>query len=327
MVPSDSEKEKVNLSDVFSWSIATRQVIDTAKTVADVNISILVTGETGTGKDFLARAIHYSSIRKDAPFITINCAGIPDTLLESELFGHEKGAFTDAVQMKKGKFELAEGGTLFLDEIGDMSPGFQTKVLRAVESRVIERVGGEKQIPVNCRIISATNKDLKQAVRRKEFREDLFYRLCEVELPLPPLRDRPDEIPLLVNHFVSVFNREFKKNVTGPSDIVLSCLKKYHWPGNIRELKSVIRVGMVLIQRDQIWLEDMPFRVEMLKEEDVPCDKMDSCSLDDVERAHVFKVIEYCQWNKARTAELLKISRPTLDRKLARYNIKPKAVS
>ncbi len=315
-------KKEMCLCDMSTRSPATQQVIDMAKTVADANISILITGETGTGKDYLARAIHFSSARKEAPFVAINCAGIPDSLLESELFGHEKGAFTDAVHTKKGKFELADGGTLFLDEVGDMSLSAQSKVLRAVENRIIERVGGERSIPVNCRIIAATNKDLKQAVRHKEFREDLFYRLCEVELHLPPLRERQEEISLLAEHFVKLFNQEFQKNVVGLSDVVMSCLKKYPWPGNIRELKSVIRVGMVLIQRDRIWLEDLPFKIEMLRQENVDCQRMQSCSLDDVERTHILKVLEYCQWNKAKTTELLKVSRPTLDRKIAKYGLK-----
>ena len=317
----ETKQKQLCLDEIICRSAAMQAVIEKAKTVVNVDINVLISGETGTGKDLLARAIHYSSDRKTAPFIAINCAGIPDTLLESELFGHEKGAFTDAVHMKKGQFELAEGGTLFLDEIGDMSLSAQSKVLRAVESRVIERVGGEKSIAVNCRIISATNKDLKQAVKRKEFREDLFYRLCELELYLPALRERLEEVPFLAEFFVKIFNQEFQKNVTGLSDVVLSCLKKYQWPGNVRELKSVIRVGMALIQRERLWLEDLPFKIEMLQQDDAAMNTMQNCSLDDIERAHIQKVLEYCQWNKAKAVELLKISRPTLDRKIAKYGM------
>ena len=317
-----NDHKNIDFDNIITQSQNMIEVLDTAKEIAQSDINILVTGETGCGKELVACAIHNNSPRKDGPYVVINCAGIPDTLLESELFGHEKGAFTDASDKRRGKFELAHGGTLFLDEIGDLSAVAQPKILRAIEEKRFARVGGEEPIEVDCRIIAATNKDLRKESTEGKFREDLYYRLCEAHLHLPPLRERQDDIALLTDHFIKEFNGQFNKYVHGASDVVKSYLSRYNWPGNVRELKSIIRIGMALIKNNQMWLEDLPFNIRLMSDEPAsPTNK--SLALDMIEKEHIANVLKIAQWNKVKAAKLLKVSRPTLDRKIAKYDLKP----
>jgi transcriptional regulator with PAS, ATPase and Fis domain len=314
------EEREVRFDSIITCSKEMLRVLDIAKRISQSETSVLLVGVSGTGKELMARAIHNNSFKKDGPFVVVNCAGIPDTLIESELFGHEKGAFTDAISKKKGKFELAHGGTLFLDEIGDLSLFAQPKTLRAVEDKKFMRLGGEEPISVNCRIIAATNKDLPGEVKKGQFREDLYYRLCEIRLDLPPLAQRKADIPMLVDYFIKEFNREFGKNVIGASNIVLSYLMKYHWPGNVRELRSIIKIGMALVSRDTLWLEDLPFKIELAEKEYIDLGS-DDFPLDEAEKKHILRVLKYSKWNKSKAAKLLKISRPTLDRKIEKYDL------
>ena len=314
------EDTKVSFDDIITCSEEMQNVITTAKNASQAEVTVLITGESGTGKELIAEAIHNNSSRKDGPFEVVSCAGMPETLLESELFGHEKGAYTDAVTKVKGKFELANNGTLFLDEIGDLSPAAQAKVLRAVEEKNFERVGGEKLITVDCRIIAATNKDLYKEVKENRFREDLYYRINEIHLNLPPLRGHKQDIPLLIEHFIKEFSQQFHKNVKGASKVTLAYLMGHNWPGNVRELKSIIKASIALIKRNTIWLEDLPFKIELMDEETVHSADQD-LSLKAAEKEHILEVLNYTKWNKTKAASLLKISRPTLDKKIIRYKL------
>jgi transcriptional regulator with PAS, ATPase and Fis domain len=317
-----SEDKRIGFNNIVTCSEKMIKVLTDAKRASQSEVMVLITGESGTGKELIAEAIHNNSSIKNGPFIVVNCAGIPDTLLESELFGHEKGAFTDAISRRKGKFELANGGTLFLDEIGDMSPAAQAKTLRAIEEKKFERVGGEEPITVNCRIITATNKDLFKEMKEDRFRADLYYRLHEVHLNLPALRERKADIPLLINHFIKKFNQQFHKNIKGISKVALAYLMMHHWPGNVRELRGVIKSSVALIERDTIWLEDLPFKIELMQKEILRSGGQDF-SLKSAERAHILKVLNYTKWNKSKAASLLKTSRPTLDKKIQEYNLRP----
>jgi two-component system nitrogen regulation response regulator GlnG len=235
-----------------------QQVFKLIGQVAATDATALITGESGTGKELVARAIYHHSNRNQQPFLTVNCAAIPEQLLESELFGHERGAFTGATTQRIGKFEQCNKGTIFLDEIGDMTPATQTKILRVLQSGTFERVGGNQPIQVDVRIIAATNKPLEAAVAAKQFREDLFYRLNVVRIPIPPLRERPDDIPLLVNYFLEKNARELKRPPKSVAASVIKTLEKYHWPGNVRELENAIRRAHVMAKSDAILLSDLP---------------------------------------------------------------------
>ncbi len=223
--------------------------------------TILVQGESGTGKDLIAKAIHYQSRRQDKPFVAINCSAIPETLMEAELFGHERGAFTDAKAMKKGLFEMADGGTLFLDEIGELSPLLQAKLLRVLEDQVIRRVGGVRDMQVDVRVIAASNRDLERAVRDSTFRQDLYYRLAIISIFLPPLRERKEDILPLVEFFIDRYNRNFRKNVTGITDDTRKLMMKYDWPGNVRELKNAVERAMILQEGNELRPDYLPFAV------------------------------------------------------------------
>jgi two-component system nitrogen regulation response regulator GlnG len=234
------------LEEMAGRSDAMREVFKRIGQVAARETTVLIRGESGTGKELVARAIHYNSARRHGPFVAVNCAAIPAELLESELFGHERGAFTGAVSRKRGRFERADGGSLFLDEIGDMAPALQTRLLRVLQEKEIERVGGEESVAVDVRILAATNVDLEDAVRRGQFREDLYYRLNVVTVILPPLRDRPDDIPILAEHFIRRGNRELGTAVDGITEEALQRLQRYGWPGNVRELENCVKRAMVL---------------------------------------------------------------------------------
>jgi len=296
--------------------------------VAPTHVTVLITAESGTGKELVARAIHRQSLRRDQPFVAVNLAAIPDTLLESELFGHEKGAFTGAHARKAGKFELAHGGTLFLDEVGSLRIDLQAKLLRALQEREVERLGGVRTTPVDVRVIAATNIDLKQAVRARTFREDLFYRLNVVPLSVPPLRDRKEDIALLVDHFVKKYSREFKKDVRGVSQGALPALEAYDWPGNVRELENVIERSVALATRSVILLEDLPLDLAMHEPgQSRSVGEPSQLSLKEArerfEQAYVLRALEREDWNQSRTARILGVHRNTLIARLAAWGIRP----
>jgi len=289
--------------------------------------TVLLQGESGTGKDLVARTIHSLSDRSQAIFLDINCSAFPESLLESELFGHERGAFTGARGQKKGLFELADGGTIYLDEIGDMPVTLQGKLLKAIESKRFRRVGGTTEISVDIRIIAATNKDLKTEVEQGRFRNDLFYRLKVIPIYLPALRERQEDIPKLAHHFIEKFNQEFKKSVRGISDDALTLLVQYAWPGNVRELKNVIERVLILETGDTIEANDLPPEIAQYVEgprESKIADNfpLAGLSLEEVEKELISKAIAMAAGNQTRAAELLGISRDTLRYRLQKFGLK-----
>jgi len=295
--------------------------------VAQTHAVVLITAESGTGKELVARAIHRQSPRRDQPFVAVNLAGIPDTLIESELFGHEKGAFTGAQARKLGKFELAHTGTLFLDEVGSLRVDLQAKLLRALQEREIERLGGTRPIPVDVRVISATNVDLKQAVRARAFREDLYYRLNVVPVTIPPLRDRKSDVPMLAEHFIRKYAREFKKDVRGISRGALPALTGYDWPGNVRELENVIARSVALATRPVIRLDDLPLDLSIHEAGGRDGDAGAGVltlkeARDRFEHAYVLRALERENWNQSRAARSLGVHRNTLLARLAGWGIR-----
>ncbi|HET7874812.1 MAG TPA: sigma-54 dependent transcriptional regulator [Methylomirabilota bacterium] len=295
--------------------------------VAQTPATVLITAESGTGKELVARAVHRQGPRRDAPFVAVNLAAIPDTLIESELFGHEKGAFTGAQARKAGKFELAHGGTLFLDEVGSLRVDLQAKLLRALQQREIERLGGTRTIPVDVRVIAATNSDLKRAVRVRTFREDLFYRLNVVPITVPPLRERKSDIPMLAEHFVRKYSREFKKDVRSISRSALPALEAYDWPGNVRELENIIERSVALATHPVIRLEDLPFDLS-LHEAGIARGTGEPNPLtlkearERFEQAYVLRALEREDWNQSRAARSLGVHRNTLIARLAAWGIR-----
>jgi two-component system response regulator AtoC len=293
--------------------------------VARTSTTVLVTGESGTGKELIARAIHRQSPRRDKPFVPVNPAAISETLLESELFGHEKGAFTGAYQRKLGRFELAQGGTLFLDEVATLKPDVQVKLLRVLQEREIERVGGTRSIAIDVRIVAATNVDLKRLVSERTFREDLFYRLNVVAITVPPLRERVGDVPLLVEHFIRRYNHEFNKRIEGLSPDALDALTAYGWPGNVRELQNVIERSIVLVDGPTIGLRDLPLDLTLSPHgaagEGREVMQLNEAS-DQFERQIVLRVLERVQGNQSEAARLLGLHRNSLKAKLARWKIR-----
>ncbi|MEJ5377107.1 MAG: sigma-54 dependent transcriptional regulator [bacterium] len=321
-------EKRYDRQGIVSKSHKMERIFDLISTIADTRSTVLIHGESGTGKELIARAIHYSSNRSHHPFISVSCAALVESLLESELFGHEKGAFTDAKTLKRGKFELADGGSLFLDEIGEISPKLQLNLLRVLQEREFHRVGGEEAIRVDVRIIAATNKNLEQAVREGSFREDLYYRLNVISIHLPPLRERKEDIPLLVNHFVEKFNMESGKHVGGVSEEVLQILMEHDWPGNVRELENVIERAVIINRGGVILPEDLPPYLlrhpalsqapELLIQQAQP----GQMTLQEVEKAYIQNVLEETGWNIKRTARILGIDRSTLYAKIRRYGLR-----
>ena len=287
-------------------------------------IVLLVTGESGTGKELVADAIHSLSNRSGGPFIKVHCAALSENLLESELFGHEKGAFTGAVSQKKGRFELADGGTIFLDEIGEINASTQVKILRVLQERAFERVGGSETINVDVRIIAATNRNLEEEVKAGNFREDLYYRLNVVHIEVPPLRERKEDIGLLIASFLDTFNKEDDKDVTGFSPAARKALMSYSWPGNIRELRNTVESCVVLARGKVIDVDDLPPQITEEKSASTVDIKIGT-SLDEAERILIMSTIDYCNGNKTRAAEILKIGRKTLHRKLEEYSSSPES--
>jgi transcriptional regulator with PAS, ATPase and Fis domain len=309
---------------IVGGSAQMRKVCEYVRRVARSNSStVLIQGESGTGKELIARAIHYWSFRHDKMFVDFNCTAVPETLVESELFGFEKGAFTDAKQQKKGLFELADKGTLFLDEIGDMSYKLQAKLLRALQERSFMRVGGVSKVNVDIRIVASTNRDLNHAMAEGRFREDLYYRLHVVPITLPPLRDRGGDVVLLAKHFIDRFNREFKKNVYKISPEAEQLIVEYHWPGNVRELRNTIERA-ILLECDDVLLPEHLLFAEAESapgpvEPTIP-DGTD-LTLEEVEKQYIRRVVEAVGWNKNRAAKSLGIDRTTLYTKIRKYGL------
>ncbi|WP_291318683.1 sigma-54 dependent transcriptional regulator [Desulfonatronospira sp.] len=307
-----------------------REVLQVVSKVAPSRSTVLITGESGTGKELIAKAIHYSSPRREGPFISINCMSLSPGVLESELFGHEKGSFTGATAMKKGRFELADGGTLFLDEVGELSQELQVKLLRVLQEKAFERVGGSRTIHTDIRLVAATNKDLKQAVEQGEFREDLYYRLNVVGIHLPPLRERREDIPVLVAHFMQKFSSENQQELKKFAPEALEYLTAYEWPGNVRQLENVVERCMVLASREEVGVEDLPSEI---KDEEaqfksavdlLPVELELSGTLEKIEAALIRRALVKSGFVQVKAAELLNISKSLLQYKLKKYNIQPK---
>src|SRR5262249_829716 len=281
-----------------------RNVFQFIARAAPTDSTVLIEGESGTGKELVARAIHRASRRSEKPFVAINCAALTDTLLESELFGHEKGAFTGACTQKKGKLEIADGGTVFLDEVGELAPALQAKLLRALQEREFERVGGTRPIKVNIRLIAATNKDLASAARNGEFRQDLYYRLNVVALTMPPLRERQDDIPLLAAFFTTRYSEQCKRRVTGISDEARACLLSYDWPGNVRELENAIERAVVLGSTDTILPEDLPEHIREARPAEVPACLYEE-AVEAAKRQVVLKAFDQANYDHETAAKAL----------------------
>jgi DNA-binding NtrC family response regulator len=322
-------EEKFDFGKIVSYSDGMNRVIETIKKVASSDSTIAIYGESGTGKELVARALHFNSKRKAHPLVTVNCGAIPEELLESELFGHEKGAFTGAIRSRTGRFELAQGGTIFLDEIGDMSPSLQVKVLRVIQERRFERIGGIKTIDVDIRIITATNQDLEKAVAEKRFREDLFYRINVIPIHLPPLRERKADMPVLITHFLKKFNKSKEKNIDGLTPEAMNCLMRYHWPGNVRELQNLIEMLVVIKEYGNIELKDLPDKIRLNSEEvaevisdvEITDDGMDLNEvIGQFEKNLLQKALQKSGGIKTRAAKLLSLNRTTFVEKLKRYN-------
>lgn len=308
--------------DIVGGSEKMEQVFDIIRKVANHDVTILIQGESGTGKELVAEAIHYNSPRRDKPLIKLNCAALPETLLESELFGYEKGAFTGANTRKPGRFELAQGGTLFLDEISSTAPSMQAKLLRVLQEKEFERVGGKETLKADVRILAATNRDLKELVAKGLFREDLYYRLNVVPIHLPPLRERKEDIPLLVRHFLKKLNVSFDKRFTGISAEALDSLMRYDWPGNVRELRNTLEKAMLLDEEPVITNAYLPEEVRNAAESGVvPPHGADTSSLEDAEKAHILRVLTECRWNQSRAASRLGIHRNTLRNKIEKLGL------
>jgi DNA-binding NtrC family response regulator len=308
-------RERTRFESMIGQSRPMQKIFDLIRDVAPMDSTVLITGETGTGKGLAAKAIHTNSTRRDGPFVTVNCGAIPEHLMETELFGHQKGAFTDAKETKKGRLELAHGGTLFLDEIGEISMRMQIDLLRVLEDRVFYRVGGTQPIEADFRVIAATNRNLEEAIKAGVFREDLFYRLNVISFEMPSLIQRKEDIPLLAEHFLYRFAQETNKLTDKISREAMDEMMLYDWPGNIRELENAIERAVVVGKQREILPEDLPIFCHE------PAPQTKAFTLKDVEKAHIQQVLVENQWNIVRSAKILGIDRSTLYSKIKRYNI------
>jgi len=315
-------EDHYRFENIITKSPKMQRLIELIKVVGKSNATVLITGESGTGKELVARAIHSQSHRHNKPFIAVSCAALPESLLESELFGHEKGSFTGAYTQKKGKFEFANGGALFLDEIGEMSANIQVHLLRVLEEKEFTRVGGNEPIRVDVRVISATNKDLRKAIEKQEFREDLYYRLNVVNIELPPLRERKEDIPLLAEHFLNKFASENRKEVTGFSPDAMEFLLDYDWPGNVRELENAIERAVILAEDSLITIADLPQKNLSLAYSTTP-----RKALKEVEKEHILNVLRETGENYSEAARILGVSRMTLYKKAKEYGLGVKKVN
>ena len=315
--------ERYSYENIIGKNKEFQKIISVLESVAQTDSSVLLTGESGTGKELAARAIHLRSPRRTEAFIAVNCSAFVESLIESELFGHEKGAFTGAIRTKTGRFELAKGGTLFLDEIGDLSLAVQTKLLRVLETREFERVGGTKTIKMGTRIIAATNKDLNEEILSGRFRKDLFYRINIINIHLPSLRERKDDLPLLVSHFIDHFNEKFGKSVRQFSSSAYELLFDYEWPGNIRELENVIEHCFILCSSSIIQSEHLPKSIrERSVQSSAPCSTQIRKSMRETEKELILSILEKNKWNKRAASEELHINPSTLWRKMKKLGIR-----
>ncbi len=323
-------KAKYKFENIIGSSERMQKVFSLIDKVSGTDSTVLVLGESGTGKELVAKALHYNSPRAQNPFVPVNCGAIPEELLESELFGHEKGAFTGAFRTRIGRFELANGGSIFLDEISEMSPNLQVKLLRVIQEREFERVGGVKSIRTDVRIIAATNRDLEEEVAQGRFREDLYYRLNVIPLNLPPLRERRDDIPLLVKHFMGKYGREKNSRITGFSRRAMNLLAHYRWPGNVRELENLVERVLVLCDGTEVDTADLPERIaagtprtsEVVPLIDLPETGIDlSTAVSEFEKAIIMQALTRSNWVKNRAAKLLHVNRTTLVEKIKKQNL------
>ena len=293
------------------------------KIAASPASTVLLTGESGTGKDLAAKVIHYASSRASHPFMNITCSALPEALLESELFGHERGAFTGADRQKRGLLETADGGTVFLDEIGEMVPALQAKLLRFLEEKTFKRVGGSTDLRVDVRVIAATNRTLEDEVRAGRFREDLFYRLNVLPILLPPLRQRPEDIPLLISYYVDAYNQEFRKKIRRVSPEAMPRLKAYRWPGNIRELRNAVERAMLLVEGDELTADQFPVTGVLAPRSggrvDLPADGLD---LEELERSLVVQALDRCGWNQTKAAGLLGLNRDQIRYRIEKFKLR-----
>ncbi len=314
-------EKKYGIDEIIGKSKKMEKVFDLIRTVADSEAVVMIRGESGTGKELVAKAIHANSKRKYGPLVALSCGALPETLLESELFGYEKGAFTGAQHSRKGRLEMADGGTLFLDEIGDISIKTQVDLLRVLQEKTIHRLGSSKPITIDVRIVSATNRNLEKAVKTGNFREDLYYRLNVVTINVPPLRDRKEDIPLLTNHFLKKFTVENSKDIGGISGETMEILMAYPWPGNVRELENVMEHAVVVSKTGVIVPEDLPENVR----EEIHKTEAEAAaapkSLEESEKIHIIKILDENEWNISRSAKDLGIDRVTLYNKIKKYNI------
>lgn len=319
-------EERYSFHEIISGSAEMEEVINTAGRAANGKTTVLIRGESGTGKELIARAIHYASPRKDAPFIAVNCAALSDNLLESELFGHERGAFTGADRQRKGRFEQADGGTLFIDEVGDIPVSAQVKLLRVLQEHEFQRVGGNETIQVDVRVIAATNRNLEEMMQQGGFREDLFYRLNVICVPIPPLRKRKGDIPLLINHFVHKYASQSNKEIDGVSKEAMDILMKYGYPGNVRELENAIERAVVMARGALIITDDLPMHLRNARSEEDPSYKDEGTSLteilEDMERHLIVNALAKSDGNQSRAAEALGISERNLRYRLKKYGMK-----
>lgn len=332
---SAKNREK-GLARIIGQSQPMQTVFSMIRKICDEDTTVLIRGESGTGKELVAQALHYEGGRSGGPFIPVNCGAIPAELLESELFGHEKGAFTHAIRMRIGRFELADGGTVFLDEISEMSPMLQVKLLRVLQERQFERIGGTKTIESDFRVVAATNRDLENEVREGRFREDLYYRLNVIPIEMPPLRERISDIPLLAEHFVGQFNGNRKKTVRGVDAAVMVRFEGYSWPGNVRELENVIERMVILTNSTRLTVEDLPEKIpgrtslQVQQSDRKPVVIPDagfvlSDAVADFEKGLIVQALKQTSWVKNRAAKLLNVNRTTLIEKMKRFDLKKDA--
>ncbi len=312
--------KRFKFQDLVGKSPEMLKVIEMIKTVAPTKSTVLIRGESGTGKELVARAIHELGPRKNFPFIAAACGAIPETLLEAELFGYEKGAFTGAVSQHKGRIEMADRGTLFLDEIGDISTKTQVDLLRFIQEREFRRIGGKSSIKVDVRIIAATHKNIEEMIAKGEFRDDLYYRLNVITIEIPPLRERKEDIPILVEHFLEKFSLDSGKTIDGISDEVMKILIGYNWPGNVRQLENAIEHALVVSHEPEITVQDLP--QYLITQEDIRDEIKPTDSMSDMEKRHIAHVLKAHAWNITKTAQVLGINRITLYKKIKKYNLK-----
>ena len=315
----ESYEGKSRFQDLIGQSGAMQKLFQLIEDVAPSDTPVLIVGETGTGKELVAKALHALSPRRYAPFVPVNCGAFTETLLESTLFGHEKGAFTGAHHLQKGRLEMADGGTLFLDEVGEISPKMQVDLLRVLEEKRFHRLGNPKPMAADFRLVSATHRDLEEAVQNRTFRQDFYYRVNVITIAVPPLRERKEDVELLAHHFLGRYNQELNKNIDGISKEALDILTSYEWPGNVRELENVIERAVVIGKKRKIIPADLPFQGVSIPR------KPAAGSLEKAEKGHISEMLGACGWNIARTASLLGINRTTLYKKIKKYGLKQPA--